>query len=389
MSTGNQHMSCTGYDVPFHVLQQLAVRAGIEVVGVTTADVFHDVVPQLQRYYAEGRQTGFEHPYSQQRVDPVANLPSAKSIVAIAVPYRIEETMRLRRPKGLRGSVSMYAFGHDYHRVLKKKLQSLVLLLTEYVGREIDYQMGVDTSPLVDRAVAVRAGLGWIGKNGMLITKAYGSWVFLGSLLTDLLIEPQSTVEQLDSCGTCTLCITACPTGALVDPYILDGQRCISYLTQSKGIIPEEYREPIGKRLWGCDVCQNVCPKNNVTLLGSDSSFAPVADLGFPELLHILSLSRRAFMREFGHTATAWRGYYVWRRNAIMALGNLRAKEAIWQLVPFLTDPREEIRAMTAWALSRIAPEIVREIVAKAYSMESDPYVKSEMQWACDDHTSL
>ncbi|PWI58095.1 tRNA epoxyqueuosine(34) reductase QueG [Sulfoacidibacillus thermotolerans] len=370
------------YEISFASLRQIAYTSGVDVVGVTTADEFPDLAEKLYRYYREGRATGFEHPYSRLRIDPTALLPEAKSIVAIAVPYLTKATRALRRPKGLRGRVSFYAWGRDYHRVLTEQLQVIADALSRQVGREIAYQIAVDTSPLVDRAVAERAGIGWIGKNGMLITKEYGSFVFLGCLLTDILIEPNVSVDELDSCGDCNLCILACPTGALVEPYILDGQRCLSYLTQSKGIIPVQYRKSMGGQLWGCDICQNVCPKNKVSLLGQLEAFTPQADLSYPVLLHILKLSRRAFLREFGHTAAAWRGYYVWRRNAILALGNLRAKEAVPDLLPFLSDVRPEIRAVTAWALQQIDAGGTQPFVALAYAQEQDPLVKQDMEWA-------
>ncbi|MHB1629417.1 MAG: tRNA epoxyqueuosine(34) reductase QueG [Bacilli bacterium] len=393
------------YEISFAELEAIGREAAVEAIGVADAEPFHDLMPLLRRYYAEGRSSGFEHPLGEQRVDPGALLPGAQSIVSIAVPYRTRQTVAMRRPKGRRGMVSAYAWGRDYHPVLKEKLRMVADLLERACGRAIRSLPCVDTAPLVDRAVAERAGIGFVGKNCMVITKEYGSWVFLGALLTDVRIEPQSSPMSMDSCGDCDLCLTACPTGALREPFVLDSQSCLSYLTQSKGMIAEEYRAALGRRVWGCDTCQTVCPKNHVSLLGEEAAFTPDPELSFPDLKRILTLSGRAFMREFGHTAAAWRGFSVWRRNAVIALGNMRDLEALPLLLPLLSDPRPEIRASAAWALSRIdihgasapptngkkmrlrrfsgmADASVGDAVRAAYGDEHDEAVRREMEWA-------
>ncbi len=418
------------YEISFAAIEAIGREAAVEAIGVAGAEPFHDLMPLLRRYYEEGRSSGFEHPLGEQRVDPNTLLPGAQSIVSIAVPYRTRQTVAMRRPRGRRGVVSAYAWGRDYHPVLKEKLRMVADLLERACGRAIRSLPCVDTTPLVDRAVAERAGIGFIGKNCMVITKAYGSWVFLGALLTDVRIEPQSRLSpmSMDSCGDCELCLTACPTGALREPFVLDSQSCLSYLTQSKGMIAEEYRTALGRRVWGCDTCQTVCPKNHVSLLGEETAFTPDPELSFPDLKRILRLSGRTFMREFGHTAAAWRGFSVWRRNAIIALGNMRDPEALPLLLPLLSDTRPEIRASAAWALSRIdihgasapsttgknirlrrysgidihgasappttgkkmrlrrfsgmADASVRDAVRAAYGDEHDEAVRQEMEWA-------
>lgn len=380
---GGQTVVETGrYEISFAALEAIGREAAVEAIGVTGAEPFHDLAPMLRRYYEEGRSSGFEHPFGEQRIDPGALLPGAQSIVSIAVPYRTRKTTAMRRPPGRRGVVSAYAWGRDYHPILKAKLLLIADLLERASGRAIHSLPCVDTTPLVDRAVAQRAGVGFIGKNCMMITKAYGSWVFLGALLTDVRIEPRPLPISTDSCGDCDLCLTACPTGALREPFVLDSQSCLSYLTQSKGIIATEYRAALGRRVWGCDTCQTVCPKNRVSLLGNEEAFSPDAELSFPDLKRILTLSKREFTQEFGHTAAAWRGVHVWRRNAIIALGNMRDPEAPPLLLPLLFDARPEIRASAAWALSRMAVATVRDAVRAAYESERDETVRREMEWA-------
>lgn len=363
-------------------LRQIGEQCKVDAIGATTAEPFTDVLPALQAYYAEGRASGFEHPIAEERIDPRTILPSARSMVSIAVSYVTADTKAARRPKGTRGVVSVYAWGEDYHRVLARKLLQVATALEGIVGRPFHYVSCVDTAPLVDRAVAARAGLGWIGKNCCLITPAHGSWVFLGTLVTDLEIRVEGAEDSLlDGCGDCTLCITACPTGALREPYILDSQQCLSYVTQMKGMVPQKFRTALGRRVWGCDTCQTVCPKNAPSLLGQEESFAPVPELSFPELQHILTLSTRAFRREFGATAAAWRGVQVWRRNALIALGNARDPAAIQAILPFLVDPRSEIRSAAAWALQRIDEPDTYSAVRAAWECEPDESVRAEMAW--------
>ncbi len=375
-------MQTGGYEVSFAALEAIGQKAAVGAIGVASAEPFHDLTPILRRYYEEGRSSGFEHPLGRQRIDPSTLLPGAHSIVSIAVPYRTRKAVAMRRPKGRRGVVSTYAWGRDYHPVLKEKLLLIADLLERASGRTIRSLSCVDTTPLVDRAVAQRAGIGFIGKNCMMITETHGSWVFLGALLTDLRIEPRPLLIPADSCGDCDLCLTACPTGALREPFVLDSQSCLSYLTQSKGIIAGEYREALGRRVWGCDTCQTVCPKNRVSLLAEEMAFTPDPELSFPDLKRIVTLSRRAFMREFGHTAAAWRGFHVWRRNAVIALGNARDPEALPLLLPLLYDTRPEIRASAAWALSRVTVAKARDAVRAAYDGERDEAVRREMEWA-------
>lgn len=377
-------------DVSAAELRDIGLRVGVDAIGATTADPFVEILPALRRYYAEGRESGFEHPVAEERIDPRSLCPESRSLVAVALSYATAATASLEHPRGRRGVVSRYAWGDDYHGILRHKLDLLAGELVQRVGRPLSQRAFVDTSPLSDRAVAARAGIGWIGKNGSLITDAHGSWVFLGTLATEAVIEatPRKVdaegraVASLDECGDCDLCLVACPTGALVAPYELDSKKCLSYITQAKGMVPQAYRKALGRRMWGCDTCQTVCPKNTFSLVGTDPSIVPDADLSFPDPIAVLNMTGRQFRRVFGHTAAAWRGFSVWKRNALIALGNMRDREAFPTIVACLKDARPEIRASAAWALRRIDPRGARPFVRKALDIETDPAVRLEMAWA-------
>ena len=374
------------HDIAWPTLEAAAIEAGFDTFGVTSADPFHTLIPFLEAYYQEGRESGFEHPLSALRWNPRALFPEAQSIVAVALPYETEAGRRLRHPSFRHGIVSRYAWGSDYHKVMRDKLQDLASRLSARSGRELHTLACVDTSSLVDRAVALRAGIGWIGKNAMLITKKYGSYVFLGALLLDASIEPEPVNHtEFDDCGACTLCLQACPTGALVDEGVLDGKKCLSGITQYKGVIPEEYRRPLGRRVWGCDTCQTVCPKNRLTLVSLAKEFVPDPELSFPDLTALLHMSARQFRAAYGHTAAAWRGHQVLRRNAIIALANARDLSALPDLIELLADPRPEIRGSAAWALRCLDPLKSREEVRRAWQCEDDESVKLEMIWAVTD----
>lgn len=370
-------------ELTWEALQQLGQEIGVDAIGATTAAPFPELEPRLVDYAKRGR-TGFEHEDVAVRVDPKQWLPEAKSVIAVAMAYLTPEgkkTARLNPSGGLFGSVSVYSYGEDYHTVMFQRLQALHQLLEERLGRSIKARVAVDTSPLVDRRVAERAGIGWVGKNCMLYTPTHGSFVFLGALLVDVDIEPAST-EQPWRCEGCRRCLDACPTGALIAPGVMEATRCLSYVTQMKGIIPLEFRVALGRRVWGCDTCQWACPENKEVQLSQHAEYLPSGELSYPDLIDILNLSQREFQRRYKASAAAWRGLRTWQRNALIALGNLKNSAAVAYIVPFLQHDRRELRASAAWALQRIGDPIGREAVREAYAMEADPEVRSDMQWA-------
>lgn len=362
-------------------MEEIREKLGIDMIGTTTAEPFVQVEETLRMYREKGYESGFEYPVIEERIDPGMIVPGAKSIVAIAMAYYTEQHAALKRPKGIRGALSKYAWGLDYHTILREKLNSLADEIAKRVGREIVCSSTVDTGPLVDRSVAHRAGIGWFGKHCSIITEKYGSWVFLGQLVTDVAIEP-SPPGPTSLCGDCDLCIRACPTGALVDPFTTDSSKCLSYITQMKGFVPEEFRTKFGTRIWGCDTCQAVCPSNKGAAAGTHEGFLPDQELSYPDLMQLLDMSNREFKRIFGNTAAAWRGLTVMKRNAIIALGNIKDERAVPKLIELMKDDRPEIRGTAAWSLGRIGGEEARQAVRAARKKETNSDVLREMSWA-------
>jgi epoxyqueuosine reductase len=241
----------------------------------------------------------------------------------------------------------------------------------------------VDTGALVDRAVAERAGIGWYGKNCAVITPEFGSWVYLGEMITDIPFPPDQPV--LDSCGDCTICVDACPTGALVGPGELNASRCISFVTQTKGYVDDELKRKMGNRLYGCDTCQVVCPKNRGMNWTQHAALQPDPEQVKPLLKPLLTLSNRAFKERFGNSAAAWRGKKPIQRNAIIALGNFRDNSAVPDLIRLLQqDERPVIRGTSAWALGRIGGAQALAALAQAEQQESDVSVLEDIRKAID-----
>ncbi|MGH2437235.1 MAG: tRNA epoxyqueuosine(34) reductase QueG, partial [bacterium] len=285
---------------------------------------------------------------------------------------------RAPRDDALRGRVSAYAVGTDYHRVMDGRLGKLSKFLLERGAKVARYY--VDTGPLLDRALAHRAGLGWFGKNTMLITKTgHGSYVFLGEILTDLVLEPDAPAEG--SCGRCRICLDQCPTGAIVAPNVVDARRCISYLTiELRGWIPQELRPLMGTWVFGCDICQDVCPHNTLVKRGLHAEFAPRRDVQFPDLIELLHLDERTYQERFRHSAVKRAKRQGLRRNAAVALGNLRDTRAVPALARALSDSDPFVRGHAAWALGRIGGSEAKTALAARIALEDDLEVQSEIR---------
>jgi epoxyqueuosine reductase len=241
-----------------------------------------------------------------------------------------------------------------------------------------------DTTPFAERAYAERAGLGWVGKHTNLIAPGLGSYVFLGEILTTTALEPDAPLRK--SCGSCTRCVLACPTGALRGDYTIDARRCISDLTQRRDGIPLEWRALVGDWVWGCDICQDVCPPTSrAGLRGDRSREAPDARSAFPDLQTLLSMSNAAFKRRFGGSALAWRGAAVLRRNAAVALGNSLDRAAAPALIRALReDAHAMVRGHAAWALGRIGSPRAFDALRRRVCEEPDPSVRGEIAGALE-----
>lgn len=337
-------------------LKRYAAQIGIDKIGTCSAEPFDDLRERLIEHREKGYESGFEEKDIEKRVDPSLTVPNAQSIIAIAMAYpsRLPDNPR-QAPGAYRGIMARVAWGKDYHHVLRDRLRKLKTFLLERVP-DATAEIMVDTGALSDRAVAERAGLGWIGKNTALITPEFGSWVYLGEMVTDVWLPPDDPLP--DGCGDCTRCLDACPTDALVQPRQLNAQKCIAYLTLTRHSLEETYRDKIGTRLYGCDTCQSVCPYNKGMNATHHTEFMPDPEESKPLLKPLLHMSNREFKETYGPTSAAWRGRKPIQRNAIIALAHFRDESAVPELVKILhNDPRPDIRETAAWALQKIGGE--------------------------------
>lgn len=364
-------------------IKQYAREIGFDVVAIGPAEPYVEAQQELTRRRQRGHYPAFTEADIALRCDPKKLLPSAKTVIALGVSYLTDDRSRASRsgddPKG---QLSRYAWGLDYHHIMRERMQQLIAYLEERVDHPVEAQAYVDTGPPVDREVAEKAGLGWFGKNACLYVPDYGSWVFLGEIFTnvDLAPDPRVTLD----CGDCDRCIRACPTGAIIEPFYVDPNRCISHLTQMSGSIPLELREKIGLRVWGCDVCQQVCPWNDGATVANRPEFRPVPELEpAPSLIDMLQMSTGEFRRKFGRTAAAWRGKKTLQRNAAIALGNTRNPAVVPTLAQALAeDAKPVVRGSAAWALGRIGGNEARAALERARAMEKDVDVLEEIELA-------
>jgi epoxyqueuosine reductase len=379
----------SGSDTAWIVEQATAL--GFDLCGVVRAEKF----PELhlaQLWLARGYAGEMKYLADERRSNPHSVMPGIRSVIVCALNYnspapRSVEAVPLGNTEA-RGWISRYAWGQDYHEVLERKLQTLARSLPERFSEPHEARIYADTGPLNERVFAKHAGLGWLGKNTLLLNAKLGSWFFLGAILTTLDLPPTLGPAESpapDLCGSCTKCIDACPTGALVEPYVMDARLCISYLTiELRGTIPEDLREPMGRHVFGCDICQDVCPWNRRAPVTQAPEFQPrifpqgtdsqpheppivVAEraekesLFLPRLEWLAAMNQEQFRGVFRGSPvkrTKWRGLV---RNACIALGNsapVRGSEGhqrICELLTRLSASAEQLIAESAqWALSRI-----------------------------------
>ncbi|HKW33619.1 MAG TPA: tRNA epoxyqueuosine(34) reductase QueG [Candidatus Acidoferrum sp.] len=368
-------------------IEEQAKAAGFDLCGVVRADEF----PELENtaeWLARGYAGEMKYLHDPRRADPRAAIPGIRSVIVCLLHYHTRHPLSTDiKPSGQqdepRGWVSRYGWGDDYHEVLLERLEALIARLRDRFPEPFEARAYVDTGPIQERVAAKYAGLGWLGKNTLLLNQTIGSYFFLGVILTTLELGPTlgpGEMPALDLCGSCTRCLDACPTQAFVEPYVMDARKCISYLTiELRGSIPEELREPMGNHVFGCDICQDVCPWNRRAPVSTLAQFQPrtwgsreegeadkSADsqsdsLFRPRLEALLSLSEGDFHELFrGRPVkrTKWRGLM---RNACIAAGNSKqapgspSHERICERLKKLAACGDSIVAESAqWALSRI-----------------------------------
>ncbi len=318
---------------------------------------------------------------AEKRLHPGEFLPWARSVVSVALNYNTPHG-REAKAEGIRGWISRYAWGNDYHDVMHVKLTRLLEYVRAEAGTEVQGRIFVDAGPVLDREAGARAGIGWYGKNTNLLSMTIGSFFFLGELFLSLDLEWDRPIR--DRCGQCRLCLDACPTNAFVGPYVLDARKCISYLTiELKGAIPRELRPLMGNHIFGCDICQDVCPYNTKGKPTREQAFHPREGLHAPELIPLLSLSEAEFKAKFAGSPILRAKRRGFLRNVCVALGNLKRPEAMPALIRTLqSDPDPLVRGHAAWALGQIrAPEAEAALRATG-SRETDPTVREEIEFA-------
>ena len=321
--------------------------------------------------------------FTEERV-MVANtpedlLPGCKSIISVAISYFNEG--QIYNDGKLRGKVARYAWGLDYHDVIKQRLRLFVLDITKLIGSEFRSRIFVDDGAMNDRAAAERAGIGWFGKNSNILTSSHGSWVFLGQIITDLDIVADS--PNLKTCGDCQLCITKCPTGAIEAPYTINNDLCISFLTiELKGVIPRDLRPLIGDWVFGCDICQDVCPVNIDVVKSQEKYFKKRHDFDALDLLPLLSLNEEEFRYKFKNSPIKRAKLEGLKRNVCVALGNLKDKRAIAPLLEAVLDKSFVVRVHAVWAIWRIGiDESTKAYLLQALNVEKHPEVIKELEY--------
>jgi epoxyqueuosine reductase len=361
-------------------LKQKAMDLGFCLTGATPA-VAPPGVARLDEWLAAGyagqmdyladRRDAYEHPRHV--------LDGVRSILMLAIDYT---TAVPKATQPGEGRVSRYAWGsHDYHDLVRARLNELADMLRNRVA-SAQVRGVVDTAPLMERELAQLAGLGWIGKNTLLLNRDRGSWFFLAALLTDLELAYDAPYES-DHCGSCRACLDACPTNAFPEPYVLDASRCISYLTiELRDAMPLELRAGVGDWLFGCDVCQEVCPWNSRAQVSHEPAFAPLRESNPLALAELFDLDEAEFRRRYRHTA-------LWRskrrgllRNAAIVLGNRPTPAALPALEKGLHDDEPLVRAAAAWALGQFADAAARDALVRRRRMEAAAEVRDEIDWA-------
>lgn len=363
-------------------LKAEARRLGFDLVGVT------DCTPPAsysayEAWLQAGHHAGMAYMASERnrarRANPRRILPECESIVVLAVRYFAPQAAPQPADDAAHGRVAAYAWGADYHDVLLPRLRALVDFLETEVGHPIPNRYYTDTGPILERDLAQRAGLGWIGKNAMLIHPRLGSYFFLAEILLGLRLVPDPPFPT-DHCGTCTRCIEACPTNAILPNRTVDANRCLSYHTiENKGVLPAEIRPRMGDWVFGCDVCQMVCPWNRRAPASGDPAFAPREDVPHPVLAAELRLTPQAFNRKFKGSPvkrTKRRGYL---RNVAIALGNAQQTRAVPDLSAALRDAEPLVRAHAAWALGQIGDRAACHALQAAFDAETEAEVRAEI----------
>jgi epoxyqueuosine reductase len=338
-------------------IKQWGVELGFQQIGIADTELGEDEA-HLLNWLEQGRhgEMGYMAGHGTRRSRPAELIPGTARVISARIDYlpdAADAEAVLDDPT--LGYVSRYALGRDYHKVLRGRLQKLADRIAQEIG-PFGYRVFSDSAPVLEKALAQKAGLGWIGKHTNLLSRSAGSWFFLGEIYTDLPLPVDAPSDN--HCGTCRSCIDICPTQAIVAPYQLDARRCIAYLTiELKGSIPEEFRSLIGNRVYGCDDCQLVCPWNRFAQLSAEADFKPRHNLDATTLVELFSWSEDEFLKRTEGSAMRRIGHEQWLRNVAVGLGNAPTSDDVMQALRTRADhPSALVREHVQWALARHAP---------------------------------
>ena len=363
-------------------IKEYAYRIGIDLIGFGSAKPFEELRGPIEQRKEKGYLTGFEEPDLEKRIDPQKTMENVKSIISVGMGYYTADKGVPQDESPYSGVIARSAWGRDYHEVMKAKLLDLMEYIRSQVG-SFDYKIYVDTGPLSDRQVAYRAGIGWFGKNNMLISEKYGSWIFLGYALISLELKPDQPSKR--NCEGCNRCIQACPGKALYEGYQMNGKNCLSYVTQMKEEVSEDLRAKLGQRVYGCDTCQNICPHNRQVKAMEWHGLWIDGTEGYPDLKRLMHLSKKEFEETYKKTAAGWRGKNLLRRNAIIAAGNRKDPIFLEDFVKLLKDDSSMIRKHAVWAIGAMDEKDGKEILLKHLEHEKDPEIQRLIQKLMED----
>jgi epoxyqueuosine reductase len=362
-------------------IRDRALAEGFDTVGFAAAHLDAEARDGLREFIARGYHgdMGWLAGTAERRGEPRALWSEARTIVVLGVNYAPEDDPLAAADDPETGAVSVYARGRDYHDTLKRRLKALA----RWIDREWPgaLKLFVDTAPVMEKPLAQQAGLGWQGKHTNLVSRDFGSWLFLGEIYLNMALEPDP--PEADHCGTCRRCLDICPTAAFPAPHRLDARRCISYLTiEHKGMIPIELRAAIGNRIYGCDDCLAVCPWNKFAQTAREPDFLPRTDLTAPRLAELAALGDADFRRMFTGSPVKRAGRDRFVRNVLIAIGNAGPgnAELLDAARRCLDDAAPLVRAAAVWALSRLSPRGFRAVRERRLAAEHDPLVRAEWE---------
>ena len=363
-----------------------ALKEGFGDIAFTSAEAVPHLADRLDAFIRDGHHGSMTwiKETRDRRIAPTAMWGAAKTAIVMVMNYGPDHDPMDNLSAKDAGNISVYARGRDYHDVIKGRLKQIAGRIAAREG--VMVKVFVDTAPLMEKPLAAQSGLGWQGKHTNLVSREYGSWLFLGVILTDAYWAEDATSD--DHCGSCTRCLDICPTKAFPEPYRLDASRCISYLTiEHDGMIPVEFRKPMGNRIFGCDDCLAVCPWNSFAQQGHEAKLQSMAGLDLPPLSELLALDEARFKSKFSGTPVRRAGYVNFTRNVLIAIGNSGEASHQPALKEQLSSPHDVIKATAIWALKQLMDEDDFAVLKdKHLSPEDSDHILAEWNSSINPH---